>query len=397
MKTLLHVLLCCAILLGLHIAAKGQGKTIPAYVITVDSDTIQGQLLNEYTSKRISSIQFDKGNGLETYDTRSIKSYAIGDSAIFEAKDVSIDEVLSRAFLQVIVDGPTKLYYSRDLNSKGQFYIQKPGDPVIQLRKNTYESVLIGLLQDCDKREIEQNSVLNRSGSYSAKYLSKYVEAYNSCKYPDSGSKFYDNKFKVSARLEARAGAHFSNVSTTFDFPNYRLNDIQTGNGTTFGLGLNISFEEDYSVQPELLYTSRNYSGTIGYKQPNTSFGIKDTSSYNESFAIKAQYLQIPVLFKYNLTNNKLQPYLAGGFSFSMLMKQSADGRVVMKDGQEFDSAQFLNTTMHGFVGAVGIQKNILQGQRLMLELRYTTDATGSSFAGNIKFKNIYLMAGIAF
>lgn len=60
MKTLLHGLLCCAMLLGLHTAATGQGKTIPVYIVTTDSDTIHGQLMNEPTTKKISSVQFDK-------------------------------------------------------------------------------------------------------------------------------------------------------------------------------------------------------------------------------------------------------------------------------------------------------------------------------------------------
>jgi len=138
------------------------------------------------------------------------------------------------------------------------------------------------------------------------------------------------------------AGVDFTDISGT-DF-----DGTSSKTGFVGGLYVAIPMGDRIAIEPEVLYANK---------------GFKDSG--NSSLKLSNDYIEIPVLFKYNF-NNDGGPYLlagpAVGFSIACSLHDDTDS-VDCKDlGAE------TNTTFGGVVG-IGFQKN-----RFGLEGRYDFD-----------------------
>ncbi|WP_306353874.1 porin family protein [Flavobacterium sp. '19STA2R22 D10 B1'] len=154
-----------------------------------------------------------------------------------------------------------------------------------------------------------------------------------------------------------KAGANFANYSGGLDGIDYK-------NRTDFHVGAvaELKISENFSIQPELLYTAQ---GT------KIKTAIKD-------FEDKTAYISVPVLAKYYILSNRLSVEVGPQFAFLVSNKD----KVNLSDQKSFD-----------FSLAGGIGLNITENLRA--HARYTIGLTEVSKDADVK--NAVFQVGLGY
>ena len=91
--------------------------------------------------------------------------------------------------------------------------------------------------------------------------------------------------------------------------------DPKTRLGLAGGISYKIGFIAGLSIQPEVMYIQKGAIYEASLSQGNYSISRKGT--------IKGDYIDIPVLVKFNLPIPVLSPYVEGGVSYGILLQQN--------------------------------------------------------------------------
>jgi len=136
--------------------------------------------------------------------------------------------------------------------------------------------------------------------------------------------------------------------------------------GFTAGAFLNFGISDNFSIQPEFLYSQKGASSKQdSYTSGSTTYsGIKGKSTLG--------YLDVPIMFRYNIGEDGKGFYVEAGPQGSFVLHQ----RTFIEDGNgnqigsSVTTTDDLNKVVIGYAGGVGYQ--ITSG--LGLNLRYTGD-----------------------
>src|SRR5664280_2852236 len=100
------IFLCLLILTQLIITCKAQKGYRPGYIITNDSVIIQGQIKLQSNNQNSKKCEFIESNqNVRNYTPDDIKGYRIEQSRYYVSKDVVIDSLKQRVFLEYLVHG----------------------------------------------------------------------------------------------------------------------------------------------------------------------------------------------------------------------------------------------------------------------------------------------------
>ena len=253
-----------------HYSSKAQKEFMAGYVVNNAGDTIRGKIDNKKRVQAPSQIAFKQENqNAIKYRLSDIQSFAINNEATYVRKKISLDitphmsakllhsydRVLvdTTVFLKQLIKGRLNLYYLKDGNTKGHFFIEKLNEPIQELidhrflRKtesgtfevhlDTYNKQLYDLCEDCS----------NYSGKifkypYQETALSPLILKYNLF--------FGDNKalelskkekFKYTFFLHAAVGTYSFNIDRNLSYysENYNksgLKSASVGAGVLFDL-----------------------------------------------------------------------------------------------------------------------------------------------------------------
>jgi hypothetical protein len=95
-------------------------------------------------------------------------------------------------------------------------------------------------------------------------------------------------------------------------------NKIDPSNRLCFvgGISYRIGLIAGLAIQPEVMYVQRGAIYEIS--------GLESGYSYTSKTTVKGDYIDIPVLVKFNLPIPVLSPYIEGGVSYDILLKKTA-------------------------------------------------------------------------
>jgi hypothetical protein len=136
---------------------------------------------------------------------------------------------------------------------------------------------------------------------------------------------------QTSPKFGIKAGANYTKFSGD------NLGDIEYKFGFVGGLAANFGLSESLSIQPELLYSMK---------------GAELKGAPLDDFNFKLNYLELPILFRYTLSDGK-GPFLQAGPQIGYLINSKvSDG-----DGNEYkiDNDNFQKMEL-GYVAAIGYQ-----------------------------------------
>ncbi|MEJ8802624.1 porin family protein [Pontibacter sp. H249] len=363
-------------------AAQAQKTTPNAYLITSSSDTLRGQLVKENSSKMLYAIQFGEAGNYKTYQAADINGYGIGDSIRYETKDVLVDGKSYTVFLQLLVDGPAKLYYTQRLHPSYNFFLQKEQGHVVPLNRSYYTGTLSSILSDCEIINVQKHK-------YTALSLSNLVHAYNNCFTGAQQGKVLHKSNKLTIFWGVRVGASAFHLSYQSEAGSPDHHTFGSTTEPVAGIFANIGAGKQFSVQPELTYTSRRAESTYTHTR-NT------TVVYNSHIKLDAHYLQLPVLLKYKFGSAKLQPYFNAGPALGLALSKDFTNTVTYQDGSTHVKSMALDNYTLGLVAGAGVQTQLTKRNALSVELRFVRDLANSNHIyKKIHFDSWQLTAGI--
>jgi hypothetical protein len=165
-------------------------------------------------------------------------------------------------------------------------------------------------------------------------------------------------------------GVKIGYISSWVTNPDFYSNvNYHKRNMASLGGFYNRSFNKNYSIQVEALYSMK------GYKLINQDV----IYSYN------SDYIELPLLFKARM-NGKIKPYINAGFAPAYNISDSYD---------KFNAFDL------GLIGSIGFDISLSENTYTFIELRINQGVVNSHtpFNSNSSYKNasFYALTGIAF
>lgn len=320
-----------------HYSSKAQKEFMVGYVVNNAGDTIRGKIDNKKWVQAPSQITFKQENqNAIKYRLSDIQSFAINNEATYVRKKISLDitphmsakllhsydRVLvdTTVFLKQLIKGRLNLYYLKDGNTKGHFFIEKLNEPIQELidhrflRKtesgtfevhlDTYNKQLYDLCEDCSNYSGKIFKYQYRETDFTP-LLIKYNAFFGDNKPVEVSKK---EKFKSTFFILANVGVYKYNINSDLnDYNKSGLKSASFGGAVLFDLP---SKRRRFGVKIDLLY---NF-----YEED-----IKLYSTYN--VPTNTSYLGLYVGPQYSIyknTHRKLDVYLNASLSLEKRLAQ---------------------------------------------------------------------------
>ncbi len=338
---------CFLVLAGLSLLqmAYGQKNFLPGYMITLEGDTITGQLDYRNWEKNPRKINFKNYNGGEVvaYYPNDIKSFALEGEYYISAtveKEVSPTKTnnletrpelifeTETVFLQTLILGEKSLYFHKDKTGRENFYILQDGQFILleykkyQKRKEDrtlirevkkYSGQLVIYLSDCS------NIVSLMSGvEYNIPSMKKLFDKYYDC--IEEKPEFKRVPEKVSFKFGIMAGSTLTTLKINISgSPGYTDADYTTSFNPTGGVMLEMYMPKRlrrWSLNNEVLYTYYDIQGHYDDSLEENYVGILDTY-------FRYSHIKINTLVRYTFPVKLARFYLNAGISNGVVVASS--------------------------------------------------------------------------
>lgn len=339
------------------------------FIITLDNDTINGQVDYKSNAKSYKSCIFKGEQEEKEYYPDEIFGFGYDDDKFFSS------QIIESSFVEVLILGEISLYKSKD-----RYYVKK--DTSLYDLESIYEEVKIYgkvaikennrwrgtmsyLISDCINNP---NSIVSTT-NLDEKSLTKLIVKYNKCK----GSEF--KEFKISKPwIKYDFGATVGLTKSEIQIANRSesflyLDDSYTSFDPTYGILIGISSPrilEKLSFQGEVHFIKSSYSSLVVLNRSSTE--------YHDTY-INLSTLSVPLSLKYSFPEKKYGLYLQGGINYdyqlksdSKLLTERVIGNVVNTSPESI--AFEINNNQIGYWGGIGILRSY-QKFKASLAIRY--------------------------
>lgn len=303
------------------------GEFTKGYIVTskgVKKDGLIRDDFRDVIAKRL-SFKVNQSSSVEILSTEDVEEFFIEPSFYFSRVEYSIDGRSTQLFLRKLVDGKSKLYeYSQ--GNKISYIITKESGESLQISRdneksqdnridNKYIGQLKSFFKDCN------DFAHVKTIKWSKKDLSNRVIKYNDCIYPNTTSTYLGQGRRLQFKPGLMAGIRMINVNISDLQPPKRAYD-QNINTYQVGVVLSIQRQRRLAAQIGILYSQ--YKTDV----------VQEFSLTNILINHQLGTIEIPILFKYNLSGKKLTPYVfIGGRTGVFLGGESSEI-------EEFNGAQ---------------------------------------------------------
>ena len=360
--TLITLLLTLGSVFGQHDFRSG-------FIITLESDTIQGQVDYRANSKNYASCIFQSAQGVSEYYPNQILGFGYINDKFFSS------QIIESSFVEVLVRGEISLYKSRDM-----YHVKKDTllydlvstvekaeiDRQVGMReKSRWRGILSYLVSDC----LKNSNSLTADIKLDEEALTQFVVKYNKC----SGQEFIEYKVsKPWAKFDFGATIGVSKTeiqridrSVSYPF----LADSYSSIDPTIGLITTVSsprITEKIAFQGEIHFLKSDYASLVELKRPFNQF--------HDTF-IDLTTLSIPISLMYSFPEKKYGFYVQAGVNYDYhlsaeirVLSEQVDGSTVntFPERSGFD----INSHQIGYWGGIGILKTY-QRFRGSLAIRY--------------------------
>jgi hypothetical protein len=341
----------------------GQKGFLPGYIITNDFDTLKGliNLNSNYENSRSCSFIGGDDQNPKTFSPDDIKGYRIENSRFYLAKDIKIDSIQRRVFLEYLVDGIVDLYYLKEPLEEYYFIekdarlitlsneetivkvmmedAEKPYERTFIKNSDQYKRILTYLFQDSPALKERINNT-----SFAYKPLIKITKDYHNsvCDY---GCIDFTKSTEQGLFIEPSAGMINAWMGLRIKTSDSFAHDLKP----YYGLQLRIKPFKGYSRLNLLL--GANYS--------SNSFQGDFNALYDDLFPIEYRIhtdyslLRIPLGVDYSFTEGKLQPFIS--FVFNIIIILNPDYEVTRVDSGSKIETPF-RTYQYGLSPGVGLK-----------------------------------------
>lgn len=336
------------LLLSVYLSALAQKEFYNGYIIKESGDTVRGKISFRETDYNPKKILFRSLTDTAVYTTNHLKEFMViqpgSDTVIFRkavvtygASRVRLIEltgsdsailVRDTVFLELVMDGPLKLYTLKTYSFRTNYYMQQSADSAAEelvFRKYTaehedfstatvskYKFQLLRAMGSCAKAK---KTIVEMR--FKEKELIKLFEEYNTC--------FGENKIPYLRKRERTqmffsAFGGFNSAWVLFPSGDKRVKSkLIRGNGYTVGLAFNVGLSRSvpkFWITNEIAITGFKVKGTTPRYYSNFTFQTRD-------IVFHLLYLKLRVLpaYYFGRSYSKVVPYINAGPSFGYLLK----------------------------------------------------------------------------
>lgn len=391
------LLFLSASLIVISISLKAQTNFQPGYYITLESDTIYGEIdhRGEQRNSQVCTYRSEVDAEIISFTPGEIRAYRFEENGRFYiSKELSIKGETREVFLEFLVNGISNLYYYRGEGS-GRYFIESEAGLMTELSNNMIESEVDGVLYtrksnlyvgqlkatfaDCPSIQAK----LDNAG-FNHKSLIKLTSEYHNYTCDGEECIIYA---KALPRVLISGGAYLGVLSSSLDFPSYEgsaldfaadaaykwYQDYTFSRQTDLVMGLQFRFTLPRASENLALIFLAEYSQSdfFSYTEEQTNPGLLTEMEANAHISSLNTMLGI----QYTYPKGKVRPSLAIGPLFSLDMSSHfdinhtliADSRVIFQD---FRTEPIKGLIMGGF-SQLGVDWMVRGSHHLGCNLRY--------------------------
>ncbi|MFB6342895.1 outer membrane beta-barrel protein [Saccharicrinis sp. FJH62] len=335
----LWLLISAFCLLSVFIS-NAQKDFYPGYIITLENDTVYGTINLGTSIQNSQKCIFRNTNSKKSQEIypSDISVYVIANQKHFISKEITLNEVTQKVFLEYLVDGIVDLYFIK-ADGNNYYYVEKEGkmyllsnDEVesypngrLEIKPSQkYKGVLSFLFQD-DPTSLKKSTLV----PYSNKSLIRFTKDYHNRVCTDYACIDYTKNTKPNIYIEPIVGINLSRLMfrTSKDY----------GDDASPVLGFNMRIIPSNSFHLINFNTSLSYSClNINHTYINSireSFyftsgdiirSIAPRYDYPANVKTKYSYINLPFLIDYQFPLKKIiQPFVFLGINNVFIIKSS--------------------------------------------------------------------------
>jgi hypothetical protein len=378
-----------------------QGDYRQGYIITNSQDTIKGYL--RYTAYGSKECSFKKNltDNIVVYTVNDLLGFRFNEGKYYVSKDVIIDKVNEKLFIEYLIKGRANIYYTRFLGD--HYFLEKENEKLVELTEN--DSIVMKKNKDGDgvvpiykqKRtngklkytfrdcpqvysEIDRLTTLTHPG------LIKLAKDYHEKTCTTEQCIVFESKVKP---IRVNLGVFIGSSTNNLNFGDRLITDTRM----EYNLGIRTEFANiinwsehtsltiDFSIQrlSDYKFTKKVNSfetgdGVIKYNGQNYRIAYPSVdlnpSFYQTSVTIdlKALVLKVPILFNQSFYLGKTRPYIGAGMQNMFIPTQNKD---FVYDLFYKEYGKSIPSYLYGFIGQAGVKYELKNNHSLFFELNY--------------------------
>jgi len=366
------------------------------YVILNNRDTLFGYVkdLTIRTDLYLSVTFSDNeaGENPVTYSPSEVIEYYYEPGLCFLSREIELKDESGRRFLQCLVKGYASLYYYETVEGS-VYFLEKEGEPLQFLEKHPEDPRLMDqpsvekmrdFVSGCPEVMEKVNTLSNQS-----KDLIRFIRQYNRCSGDDQEMVLYKPGKEKSFRVGVTAGFNLADLTVQGN-TNYHDANLQVGMGFNLGVGFEFYFMKRFSAKMKVMWVSYNASiWDYPVDDPDTTFREDDV-------LINFSYIDFPVQLRFNLTQNRINTFIFGGFWYGILVEQD----IAVQSTSEGKSGVYpldLDKLKRGYTGGLGISIPSSRRSEISFEVGYIYQKAGGGNSDGFTMNNVFLQMSYLF
>jgi hypothetical protein len=313
--------LLALILMQLVIISYAQNGYGPGYIITNDSDTLKGLIKQKSNYLNSRSCDFIYGNKVseKAYSPSDIKAYRFLNSKYYVSREVTIDSIKQRVFLEYLVDGIIKLYYLKDLQK--EYYFLEKDNQLIPISNETSVLTVKESAHNGDSVEVKYSKT---------SYQYRRILAYLFKDSPTAAKEIANVQFNYRSLIGVTVDYHndVCKDRKCIDFTKSTKQDIflepyaglinewmSINTSTTYARHSTVNAGIRLRLKPFKRFSKWDFLMGVNFSSSNFTGDFDNKifdSDYIRIYRIHTQYSSIhfPVTFEYSLGQNNIHPFL---------------------------------------------------------------------------------------
>ena len=351
--------------LNLSLISYGQGHYRPGYIITNKDETIYGliKLKSNYQNSKSCDFKEREDQDSRIFSPDDIKMYRIENSKYYVSKEVTVDSITKKVFLEYLLDGIIDLYYQKDVVDE-YYFIEK--DNVLTPLTNRE----ITFLKVGDWLH-ENNKIYTRNSN-----IYKGILGYLFQDSPSTMKKISSTHFAYAPLIDIAKDYHNSVCKEyqCIDYSRSSKQDIYIepyiGIINTW-MGLKTSNDNVYNFRPSLgvqmrfkplkSFTAWNFLLGMSYSSNNLRGNFNNNLFYYSNSKIidlyaKYSIVRIPMTLDYTFQTAKLQPFISVSYVNSFLLNSHYAANMVGDPSTVSPAINYMRKYQYGFALGFGLK-----------------------------------------
>jgi hypothetical protein len=309
------------------------------YVITLNNDTIYGEILNTNyceLSKNCTFREYNKSENI-TYLPTQLKGYRFIPGKYYVSKEIMVDSIPKIHFLEYLINAKLNFFFRQDKGLINHYYaendtsgireliyineiVHKKDEGLFKVEKKKYIGLLTVLTSDC----ISLQSNIENINEPDHKKLIKFGTKYHDLICPEKACVIYEKKMPLKVKIEAFTVCNFSILANDHIFQSHGLNVLLSntkisekayiGLGVLYNPVLNIN-SNSFITSPFRIPLSINYINPMNGFSPLFSVAFDlNTFGFFQTYnaGIKYQIKKVSFNLTAEITTASFVPYIAG-------------------------------------------------------------------------------------